>query len=155
MKQPCQDDPLTEAVVAKFPVNISVYSDLGPMLKEVDQLIFPKDEDLFSQIGASRVIDLGLMGRAALVASEKKLSDTDDMLVDALEKLDKATDEAVIQTNGKLMNQDLLGETDSWRLENVIEIWEQWRKLKKLKQAEDQKDEVDTVGQSGKDAIGK
>ncbi|KAK2662438.1 hypothetical protein Ddye_001012 [Dipteronia dyeriana] len=65
-------------------------------------------------------------------ASEKKLFVTDETLADALEKLGKVVDEAVIQTRGKLIHHYLLRETDSWRLKNDIEIWEQWKKLKEL-----------------------
>ncbi|KAK2653034.1 hypothetical protein Ddye_012890 [Dipteronia dyeriana] len=61
-KRPHQDDSSTKDVVAKFPVDISVFSYPSQMLKEVDQLLFPKDEACFSQIGASRVVEWGFMG---------------------------------------------------------------------------------------------
>ncbi|KAK2648787.1 hypothetical protein Ddye_016276 [Dipteronia dyeriana] len=60
--------------------------------------------------------------RSALVASEKKLSNTDDMLVDAFEKLGKAAYAVVIQTKGKLMNQYILREINSWRPVKDIEV---------------------------------
>ncbi|KAK1562937.1 hypothetical protein Q3G72_019456 [Acer saccharum] len=61
------------------------------------------------------------------------------MLVDAIERLDKAADEVVIQTRGKLMQQYLLGETDAWHAAKDIKIWEQ---LKELKELEDEVEDV-------------
>ncbi|KAK2634020.1 hypothetical protein Ddye_028812 [Dipteronia dyeriana] len=58
----------------------------------------------------------------ALESSEKKLFDTNDMLADAFEKLDKAIDNAVIQTSGELMNRYIIGEIDSLRPEKEIEV---------------------------------
>ncbi|KAK2642634.1 hypothetical protein Ddye_024397 [Dipteronia dyeriana] len=75
--------------------------------------------------------------RAVMVASEKKLSDIDDMLADVLEKLDKAADEVVIQIRGELMHQYLHGETNSWRPEEDIEVWESWKKLNELEQVDE------------------
>ncbi|KAK2648576.1 hypothetical protein Ddye_016065, partial [Dipteronia dyeriana] len=121
-----------------------------PMLKEVDQLIFPKYEAWFSQIGVSRVINWGLTGafqnvekmksdsekvikdssdklahteggiarlRASLDSSKKKLYRTDEM--DATEKIDKASYEAIIQIKGEIMHQYIHGDIDSWKLEKV------------------------------------
>ncbi|KAK2642238.1 hypothetical protein Ddye_024001 [Dipteronia dyeriana] len=153
-KLPRLEEPSSDSLTVRFPTDISVYYDPGPMLKEVDQLLFLKDETRFTKTGASRVAlqsqlflrnyikslskkvstlsssntklkkevykemsDLERFAkessdklarakednarlRATLLASEKKLSDVDEMLADMLEKLDKAADEAVIQTRG-------------------------------------------------------
>ncbi|KAK2646308.1 hypothetical protein Ddye_021503 [Dipteronia dyeriana] len=50
---------------------------------------------------------------ASLKSSKDKLSQTDDRLVDALERLDKAGDDTVIETRGKLMQEYLLCLSDS------------------------------------------
>ncbi|KAK0571605.1 hypothetical protein LWI29_018762 [Acer saccharum] len=71
--------------------------------------------------------------QASLKSSEDKLSQTDKMLTDALERLDKAVDEAVIETRGKLMQEYLLGHTDTWDPEKEIKVWDQWKELKALK----------------------
>ncbi|KAK2659475.1 hypothetical protein Ddye_006008 [Dipteronia dyeriana] len=84
-----------------------------------------EDEAHFSQIWASRVVDWGLTG--------------------VFQKLDKAADEAVIQTIGELMYRYLQGETDSWRPDEDIKVWESWKKLKEIKRAEKQKNETDLV----------
>ncbi|KAK2652694.1 hypothetical protein Ddye_012550 [Dipteronia dyeriana] len=213
-KQPSQDEPLSDSVTTRFPTKISVYSDLGTMIKRVDQLLFSKDKARFSQIKAGQIVDWGLTGvlrtlqsqlflrkdvkslsnkvstltssnikrkkegdkaksdlerfaknspeklaraeednarlRATLIASEKKLSDIDEIFTDALEKLDKAINEAVIQTRGVLMYQYLQGETDSWKPEEHIEVWEPLKKLP----AEEQKNEADFADQWGKDVDG-
>ncbi|KAK2649993.1 hypothetical protein Ddye_017482 [Dipteronia dyeriana] len=60
--------------------------------------------------------------RAISLANEKKLSDTDEMLADTLDKLNKVADDAIIQTRGKLMYQYLQGETDSWKPDENIEV---------------------------------
>ncbi|KAK0607075.1 hypothetical protein LWI29_008907 [Acer saccharum] len=198
-KQPRREE-ISDDVMARFPTDTCHYSDPGPILKEVDQLLFPKDKTRLTKIGASRVVDWGLTGaiqsqiflrkdvknlskkftslsssnsklkkevretksgaekalkevsdklakveeenarlRAFLKSSKENMSQTDDMLVDVIERLDKATDKAVIQTRGRLMQQYLLGETDTWDVAKDIEIWEQWKKLKELE------DEVEDV----------
>ncbi|KAK0573021.1 hypothetical protein LWI29_001975 [Acer saccharum] len=92
--------------------------------------------------------------RASLKSSEEKVSQTNEMLTYAIERLDKATDEAVIQTRGMLMQQYLLGETDTWDATKDIKIWEQWKELKELEdEAKDvePKEQSDTAGQVSKD----
>ncbi|KAK0604145.1 hypothetical protein LWI29_012518 [Acer saccharum] len=62
--------------------------------------------------------------RAFLESSEKKLAQSDELLVDALERLNKATDEAVIETRGKIMQEYLLGQTNTWEAQKDIDVWE-------------------------------
>ena len=50
--------------------------------------------------------------KASLESSEKKLFQSEG-LEDTLERLDKAADEAMIETRGKLMQEYLLGETNT------------------------------------------
>ncbi|KAK2657400.1 hypothetical protein Ddye_010452 [Dipteronia dyeriana] len=85
--------------------------------------------------------------RTVLEASETKLSDTDDMLADAFKKLDKTANEVVIHTRGKLMNQYILGEIDSWWPEKDIEVWEQSKKLKAIEPDDEQGVGGGTTGQ--------
>ncbi|KAK2645532.1 hypothetical protein Ddye_020727 [Dipteronia dyeriana] len=130
-KCPRSDEPSSDSVIARFPMDISIYFDLELMLKGVDQLLFQNSlhsnkgksssrlgthwcisEKVFtlssSNTKLKKEVDKARSGlerfvkdlsekltrveddndrlRATLRASEKKLSDSDEMLVDTLEK---------------------------------------------------------------------
>ena len=49
-----------------------------------------------------------------------------------------------------------MGETDAWKPEKDIEIWEQWKKLKELDdqvESVELKNQSDVVGQVSKDVL--
>ncbi|KAK2662802.1 hypothetical protein Ddye_001376 [Dipteronia dyeriana] len=119
-KRPCHDEVgLDEGVVIKFPSDVSVYSDPGLMLKYANQLLFPNDESFLSKIKASQVVSWGL----------PSAFQTNDRLVEALERLDKAVEKVVIKTKGKIMQEYLLGHTNSCNTDKDIKMWEQWKEL--------------------------
>ncbi|KAK0576279.1 hypothetical protein LWI29_014855 [Acer saccharum] len=60
--------------------------------------------------------------KTSLKSSEDKLSETDEQLANTMERLNKAIDEVVIQTMGKLMHQYLYGVMDTWEPEKDIKI---------------------------------
>ncbi|KAK0574270.1 hypothetical protein LWI29_020737 [Acer saccharum] len=118
-KHPRRDEASDKGVVARFPADVFVYFDPGPMLKQVDQLLFLEDETCLTKI--------------------------DELIAYAIERLDKAADEAVIQTKGELLDQYLHGGKEAWEPEKDIEIWQQWKELKALEAEDDEGDEEDEV----------
>ncbi|KAK1586673.1 hypothetical protein Q3G72_004906 [Acer saccharum] len=94
--------------------------------------------------------------RASLKSIEEKVSQIDKMLAYAIERLGKVADEVVIQTRVRLMQQYLLGETNTWDAAKDIKIWEQWKELRELEdEAEDvePKEKSDAARQVNKDDI--
>ncbi|KAI9178093.1 hypothetical protein LWI28_022617 [Acer negundo] len=129
-------EEVSDDVAAKFSADTCIYSDPGLMLKDVNQLLFREDETRLTKIGASRVVNWGLTG--------------------VFHRLYKAANEAVIQTKDRLMQQYMLGETDTWDAAKDIEISEQWKNLEELKdEVEDvePKEQSDVTGQVNKDDI--
>ncbi|KAK0575211.1 hypothetical protein LWI29_035519 [Acer saccharum] len=59
-KRPRTEEIQDEALVIRFPSDVSLYSDPGSMLKRADQMLFPEDEARLPKIGASRAVDWGL-----------------------------------------------------------------------------------------------
>ncbi|KAK1557038.1 hypothetical protein Q3G72_016580 [Acer saccharum] len=78
--------------------------------------------------------------KEAMKGAVEKLSEAD-----AFERLDKAVDKAVIETRGKLMQEYLLGQNDTWDAEKKINLWEQWKKLKAL--------DIDDEGDDGEKGV--
>ncbi|KAK2659109.1 hypothetical protein Ddye_005642 [Dipteronia dyeriana] len=62
--------------------------------------------------------------KASLRSSENKLSQSDERLTHALERLKKATYEAMNETQGKLMHEYLLRHTNTWEAEKDIKTVE-------------------------------
>ncbi|KAK0601630.1 hypothetical protein LWI29_025936 [Acer saccharum] len=60
-KRPCSNDEAS-SINVKFSPDICIYLNLSSMLKQVDQLLFPKDDDRLGKMRHSRVVDWGLTG---------------------------------------------------------------------------------------------
>ncbi|KAK1592162.1 hypothetical protein Q3G72_020456 [Acer saccharum] len=54
------EEGLDEGLVIKFPSNMSLYLDLSSMVKQAEQLLFPKDEARLTKIEASQAVNWGL-----------------------------------------------------------------------------------------------
>ncbi|KAK0577798.1 hypothetical protein LWI29_000289 [Acer saccharum] len=168
------DESSGKGLVMKFPSDVSIYSYPGPMLKRSDQLLFPEDESRLLKIGASRATNWGVVGayqvgfeylnlcefycfKFVLTSNEFLVGFTGSALskekreksfqeeADAFERLDKAVDKDVIETRGKLMQEYLLGQNDTWDAEKKINLWEQWKKLKAL--------DIDDEGDDGEKGV--
>ncbi|KAK2658047.1 hypothetical protein Ddye_011099 [Dipteronia dyeriana] len=144
-KRPHQDEPSSEGVVAKFPTDISVYSDpeasqvidwgLTGSFQALQSLLFLRKDvkSLSKKVSTLTSPDTKLKKklsqaegeiartRATLGSSEKNLSQTDEMFTDAIEKVNNAADKTIIQTRGQaIWEQQVVAFVESVRLRLAV-----------------------------------